>query len=93
MSDHTPGPWRVHQNTHEPYPVLIESDGLLLASVWIGPRDVEQAQANARLIAVAPELLEVCEEIFDCPHWPVVFPCEWHEKLRAAIAKTKGTKS
>ena len=84
---HTPGPWdidssRVHTS--------IEADGLHVAMVSYGNVTMETHLANARLIAAAPELLEVCEEF--------VRKCECGEarsqrsyaQMKAAIAKAKG---
>lgn len=65
MSKHTPGPWAVHGDIG----TLIGSDDrkMMLAEVlykhvvteWGRPLD--EAQANARLIAAAPDLLAVVE--------------------------------
>lgn len=55
---HTPGPWKVYQNCQPLHPTAfsIKNDkGLLVAYLNIGMSDVE---ANAELIAKAPELLE-----------------------------------
>jgi len=53
-----------------------------------------QYQANARLIAAAPELLEALEYIAGCPQLAEVsdgeFLSEIREKARQAIAKAKG---
>jgi hypothetical protein len=43
--------------------------------------------ANARLIAAAPDLLEALEEIMS---WQTMAPKESIEKASAAIAKTRG---
>lgn len=52
MTNHTPGPWAVSQNN----PRLVKHlSGPVLAEC--GPVNAEEAQANARLIAAAPELL------------------------------------
>ena len=53
MSKHTPGPWEVIGSTIAPSGLLADE----VATVAIQPRDGEK-QANARLIASAPELLE-----------------------------------
>lgn len=51
MTAHTPGPWRTDgRDIHGP-------DGLILATADIpASRDVEEARANARLMAAAPDL-------------------------------------
>lgn len=59
MASPTPGPWRVGTSgdTH-----VIESK----TGNWVcdcETHSVKDAQANARLIAAAPELLEACKEL------------------------------
>ena len=60
---HTPGPWtyrfRSGGTTIEP-----ENDDRVLAVVRI-TRDVGDADANAKLIAAAPELLAACRNALD----------------------------
>jgi hypothetical protein len=61
-TQHTPGPWKVD----EPHQVLAESVGeyvaITQAEEWNAlPRD--QVEANARLIAAAPDLLEALQEV------------------------------
>lgn len=86
---HTPGPWR--QNPYDER--FIETDEDSAANIarvlWLGDR----AQADACLIAAAPELLEVAK---------VIMPLleDWHEddgrawpawrRTRAAIDKAEG---
>ena len=82
---HTPGPWCANQD-------CIEIDGPE------GPRDVtlavvlqpDNAAADARLIAAAPDLLAACEEL-------LVYLGDWDDMendtcaaARKAIAKAKG---
>ena len=80
---HTPGPWT-------------EIDGLLTCSDGLPPfafqRPQEELQANARLIAAAPDLLEACHMTLaaiaaDLPDWAII---ECKAKLRTAIAKAEG---
>lgn len=68
---HTPGPWMVH---HEPslnrFAVRAEPFGtktILSVSYWERtlPWDREHAEANARLIAAAPDLLEACKALVE----------------------------
>ena len=98
MSKHTPGPWGLSE-----MPPMARSEGLY----WIysdGRRiaDVFQqggeTEANARLIAAAPLLLETSAELIRVidalrevnvlGDWPVVR--EALQGLRAAIAKAEG---
>lgn len=53
-------------------------------------------EANARLIAAAPELLEALEDVLNCvalcpEHGDVVDAPSKYEDARAAIAKARGT--
>ena len=73
---HTPGPWGVIAQSEMP-----ESLRLL---------HVDGSEANARLIAAAPELLEACrnaKEVFD--QWDGK-PGKIEQRLDAAIAKAEG---
>lgn len=59
---HTPGPWRFLPGltNHN-----IWKADLILARVFKFEKDLETSDANARLMAAAPELLEVCKELLD----------------------------
>jgi len=108
MSNHTPGPWKVYQITEknkkdDGYTCHVVTDeeypkGFCVAKVHansIFQRDVE---SNARLIAAAPELLEVLEKVLrytedmlmdefradDLSDWP------WVEEAHKVISKAKG---
>ena len=64
MSKHTPGPWKSRASgaRSASFSVIAEMDERLVASVpprFHGPGDSD-GQANARLIAAAPDLLEAC---------------------------------
>ena len=49
---HTPGPWRCDRRD------ILAADGQCIAKVFSGPcATLEEADANARLVAAAPELL------------------------------------
>ena len=88
---HTPGPWKVDR----PY---IRGAGRVIASLESGRNEVEDA-ANARLIAAAPELLEVCEALLALNNTLVVelsesdwlkYKREAERKAKAALAKAHG---
>ena len=55
---HTPGPWRIDRNNSWPIYVSAESDG---EGVAMMDGLLELREANARLIAAAPELLQALE--------------------------------
>lgn len=62
MSKHTPGPWttnRLHPDTLYQCHVMIEP---AVAGVW-APADDGEGQANAVLIATAPDLLEALRDL------------------------------
>lgn len=84
MSQHTPGPWHIAGG------VQIRSERDQVAKVWMMRHG--EGQANARLIAKAPELLEVLEYFM-----PLIESeqddeqqAPWVEKARALIAEVKG---
>ena len=97
MSKHTPGPWSVHRwswptEVTGPIHQVISSDNFLTAFVpaWDDPRPgeveaSEEAKANARLIAAAPELLEACKVALGI----IGFGAE-HDQISDAIAKATG---
>ena len=65
MSKHTPGPWKHSGSTWDDVIELHDSK-----DVYIGEVQRESAvdDANAALIAAAPELLEALKAITDCVH-------------------------
>ena len=93
---HTPGPWKINPRAS----MVVESEsGRTIASCGAYTSNTENTepenQANARLIAAAPELLEALEAVSD------EAIDEYHErhdeywggklaKARATIAKTGG---
>lgn len=90
MSGHTPGPWTYDKQ----YRRLMGPDGKDLyiegGAHWATTRDPE-AEANSRLIAAAPELLEALEQFLN--HYPGginPFLDEARSMGRAAIAKATG---
>lgn len=108
MSKHTPGPWKSHLVDDT---TIIDSTGRFIASVCGGDDDLGEAdynntdewpilEANARLIATAPEMLEalkahdayMLDAGFSGPDDPALHPkaaANWHH-CRAAIAKAEG---
>ena len=73
MSKHTPGPWEVSHGGHgsprgfviDEYFVLNRTvaDDVAIAADIVDPATQMPSEANARLIAAAPDLLEVLERI------------------------------
>lgn len=108
-SKHTPGPWHVvngvdvftslgaknAEGIEEPI-----NDGWHVADCAMEDLSYRESNANARLIAAAPDLLEALELIVMERAWyrserPEGYNIEdrlnaWEETARAAIAKAKG---
>jgi hypothetical protein len=87
---HTPGPWVAID--HE---IFADNQSRNIADVWISFANIEdeEAKANARLIAAAPDLLEALEafaEYAEKGTWGSLDPVT---QARAAIAKAKGDPS
>jgi hypothetical protein len=102
---HTPGPWSdEHLSQHERSTIiggrlrLIKTDGVIVAFLpqWLDtPEETSEARANARLIAAAPDLLAVCQELEESvEYWSEYdVPLGIADRIRAAIAKATGGES
>ena len=107
MSDktkHTPGPWRTKREGFSTVYVEARIDGGLIQEVAAcGPTDagLEQQEANARLIAAAPELLEAAKLVLEwyeaednhsgTDFYQRMQMCrDSEDAVRAAIAKATG---
>jgi hypothetical protein len=86
MTEHTLGPWRVARDDRFGFFYVIGGDHVV-ANAAVTPLPLLENQANARLIAAAPELLKTLKTVqpyfegehhYDHPH------CR---QIRAAIAK------
>lgn len=72
MSGHTPGPWRFG-NASEDQRLVLGEDGGYVCNVqiyqtprYMGQLDEPEREANALLIAAAPDLLEALQKLVDC---------------------------
>ena len=104
MNKHTDGPWKIVTDCLSGVrPCIHNDDGFHIAAVYrgiFGDKFESQFEANARLIAAAPDLLEACERMFRSlgayldhtyqDKFLYYAPKEALELGRAAIAKTKG---
>lgn len=79
-NQHTPGPWRFEEST-KTIRAVPQNYWLATMDSWDGAVDHE---ANARLIAAAPDLLEALELAL------VATDGNWEDRARAAIAKARG---
>lgn len=96
MSKHTPGPWAVDESRHDGCINRIEPFRHIgMASGYqVNPGDREENEANARLMAAAPDLLEALEQARKYVAFAFDQGIEGAEKtgldLDAAIAKARG---
>lgn len=66
-TNHTPGPWNLYKN--EWNLGIYDSRGALVADLLGNLRpNAENKEANAKLIAAAPDLLNMLKEAWDCMH-------------------------
>ena len=89
---HTPGPWRIsgyNENMGYPEPVIAGMVNGRTAYVAVCIECQRMDDANAKLIAAAPELLEALELMIDT-HDEGGWPTASIAIARAAIAKAKG---
>lgn len=99
MSNHTPGPWRLNGYQVE------RGEGIARTIATVAPRrqigtdyaapDADTAMANARLIAAAPDLLDMCERLLGFAwHYGstsgVTAGGEMLAQAKALIAQVKG---
>lgn len=71
MTEHSPGPW-----AFEPFNTIEEPTGLPIAGVNTEWFDEGEWQANAHLIAAAPDLLQACDATLALAEWIASFDGE-----------------
>jgi hypothetical protein len=98
MSKWTPGPWQMSPYN---YTEVLMAEGIGAECYYVKNEDEEQSQANAKLIAAAPELYEAAdalsrlfnELLFDMSKVTQgeqdAMKAAW-ERLDAALAKARG---
>ncbi len=98
MTKHTPGPWSLRGSTIRG-PHLKDPEGrtrIVAKAIWDKGTYIDETEANARLIAAAPELVEALEDLVCLAERAMrESDGEWmvDEELRdarAAIAKVRG---
>jgi len=90
MTAHTPGPWEIRVDTGEYGIYHLEGPGPGYRHDDVRDREAED-QANADLIAAAPELLEALKIAEVHLGWGDVTLENVHRIVRNAIAKATGT--
>ena len=96
VAKHTPGPWSINRSKNG-YPYQIyAANGTHVRSVtrWaaLSVPALPEGEANAHLIAAAPDLLAACKEIAT-DRWPDLTLQEQADRLKranAAIRKAEG---
>ena len=86
MSKHTPGPW-AYCWTYGRVLVFQKGESTIAAVPYDGDSEIPQAEANARLISAAPELLEALKFLMTAhgEQLDLAF-----EQAQSAIAKAEG---
>jgi hypothetical protein len=89
MSGHTPGPWMFRRAKERPR-FIIEGLSSTGSGVWfladVEGRSIDTNEANARLIAAAPELLAALKDLVEFEDRDD----RLRDAARAAIAKAEG---
>lgn len=81
---HTPGPWKWDQ------PSVFNAAGIPIAHIF-NHLDPKEKEANAQLIASAPDLLEALKSVLDeLPQSMYPKNLKYMQKAIAAIAKAQG---
>lgn len=74
---HTPGPWKTHAGASGQVHVMFGDDGKYIGKVDAYPvRTTTEDEANARLIASAPELLAACKQALAVLAQPATYPAD-----------------
>jgi len=95
---HTPAPWRIERDGWNSCHIM-KAD----TTIWIAETSLfyDSAEANARLISCAPEMLEVlinqyieiCRPCKKCnPEYENCYSCEAQEESKILIEKATGLK-
>lgn len=92
---HTPGPWLTYYSAMFPPSMWVGIRGMNVARVLTGNRTKAEAEANAHLIAAAPELLDA---LLTLSRWcwdPTALPFDMkvgdiRAKVLAALEKAEG---
>jgi hypothetical protein len=83
---HTPGPWVAEPEYEGDDATLVHANGVTIADCGYLPRPLAVAEANARLIAAAPDMLALLKEFYEHGYTTTGD----HDRLSAVIAKATG---
>lgn len=92
----TPGPWRIETENETGTPTISIRDGLNQQIATVNPYRLAWRDADARLIAAAPEMLEALESLVErCSHLKNLngvqdIIAKQIDDAKAAIAKARG---
>ena len=92
MNKHTPGPWFLSYDQGRTRDVIAENGKPTICMVRNSWVSADQYQANCHLIAAAPDLLAVLQELEQSSdYWSEYdVPLGIVERIKSAIAKAKG---
>ena len=90
MSKHTNGPWSriIADGYIVRHPQIYSDKGPVANATWLGDSRLDELNANARLMAAAPELLDVAEMVLALA--TIDTSPELIKAATAAIAKARG---
>ena len=83
----TPGPWR------KSFTTVDCGRGRYINQIWWKQKDLAEAEANARLIAAAPEMLNLLETFVEITETNDVVPIEFFEhasRVKKILRKARG---
>ena len=84
---HTPGPWVCQTQANGSsirHPVILSDEGAVATAQWCD--NTQKTNANARMIAATPDLLEALRMWLDIHDTPAGFAGKYGKALDAAIA-------
>ena len=88
MTGHTPGPWQARRGQLWRGWVVCDESGAVHTTV--SAEKAPETEANARLMAAAPELLKAAKAAHRALLTDEPYPHKENEALRQAIAKAEG---
>lgn len=87
---HTPGPWSTEVDRKKALEInIVSGNRPFVATAWPANHPDKEQEANARLIAAAPDLLKALEELLEVTDFHELYGSRT-EAARAAIAKATG---